>query len=1638
MPCTRPPRIVWFLSLCLLIAVPVLGADPTFTLPAELPAWNPDVVRITDEHRTLRVLEDLNGLQKRTPALLREHGDQDWALEAALLNLTHTHSFEDLRRILAERDPASLGVAALEPAAWDLLSGLFWYSHERAATADSLLAAAAAARPDWLVTHGYRFRAGLNLLRPASELQAHLDAAAGSGSGFDEIVLWALFQLELDDATHQAMVALLERNPRTRRYESMLEWERLRRRLPSLHANPVELEDAWAEFSAQRAADAGMFLITMAYEAISRLAPRDALAFLSRVDPGPPRTDTAIPAASVLMDQGRYLEARRLLSGRTLRSAAELTTNFRLAQRLDDGPAILAAFDRLAREYPARALLLGFETGLQSHGDEDRWPALIEATSRENPLARQKQRLGRFTVRQAAERSALVDSLTAADVPWELFSDYKEAAVLLLAEPEPFAEILAVSDPLEREQRLMLEMKRFYNDGDQRRTAAACLALLPLAEGRPSLLAALHELAIDMQDPDLAAEVIAVVDRCDPHDPLILDLKVRHQASFGTRAQALALLNGVDPEDPSWSEPDHLVSLVTLADHYDLLDLADRASRRALELAPRSYMARAARASMLERLDQLEAAGRLLNELVAEYPGDEFLAGQMLATQASVVSLADLPEQDDEERDPFTVFGHGPESSGDLVALAIPAAEQDTLMDDMVVLQQRESIVLEGLNSALRRTRKVLQVLTEAGAEAERIQVVPFSPDDGVPRLLTARVLTPDGEVLETSRSDVIVRAAEGSDVDVTDEREMVIPLRGLAPGAIVELTHESRGRSLLGGGWSNVWVVTASTPMKQAVIEVAAPESTPLHAVAFGGFVEDETDGAFRRWTARDLAPVLQEEWSEAWTETQPWVGLTTHADWGEVAAIYAETFWRHAAPDASVAAAAAEIVTGVDGDRERFEALYRWVVEEIDGLAVELGAGRLVPTPPAEVLTRGWGDCKDKSALLIAMLETVGIEARPVLVSTAGGATPREDFPTTLAFNHMIVQVTGVKGDPYCDPINGAPCPQPLPAFASGRPGLHVSRDGDWDFRLVGDESPEDHTFEITMDVRPVDDTRLRYDVTGRYTGEPAAFMRTLAAVADTSFQRDFLDHSTGYGVPGGVELRRWSFEVDDCGGVVTSMAYLDTAWVAAGANSAQVQSICEAPVYWGMPKSEARRTDVHWRAPYRARVVLRLHDSDTWTVDDRIPGHRLRGEHHEGRIRVDTTKENGRRVVVVTHDYELKHRVIPAEDYRQFSRECIGYFMHAAAIRRWYRTIDEERLAADLAYVEEFPEDQGMRFNAAMRLLGDDLGGHGAEGPRRRQLARGFLLPLLENDEAARLACVVLAGMETMDGRYLRADSLLTAVSARLPADRMLLNLHQNLKSELGDTEARIPMLERLVNMSADPEAVAQLIGCYTALGRQEDIDRHLQRLERLGRPLPPLKLMLARVGGYDTVEDPEGFAAVLEEYRPLIPEEFQRALESQLLMLKEEWRAAADLLDQLIAENPTNHTMLNNYAWCCAMGGFDLERAQELAEASAALADDPSAAGNTLAAVHARRGDWKRAREMFRELYAKDDRPSDRLVNGYFWGLCEAKTGDPEEALRIWNALLEQGGTGSWVEKTRRSREALASGDDPVEVVFGSPS
>lgn len=133
--------------------------------------------------------------------------------------------------------------------------------------------------------------------------------------------------------------------------------------------------------------------------------------------------------------------------------------------------------------------------------------------------------------------------------------------------------------------------------------------------------------------------------------------------------------------------------------------------------------------------------------------------------------------------------------------------------------------------------------------------------------------------------------------------------------------------------------------------------------------------------------------------------------ADWPAVSSRF-DTLFREAstvAADSPVAEEAARIAAKHLGAFDRAKAALDLVQRQVRYVYVGLNGGNYAPAGADETWQRRFGDCKGKTALLLALLRELDIEAEAVLASNGGSDDGLDQLlPNPGVFDHVLVRAT------------------------------------------------------------------------------------------------------------------------------------------------------------------------------------------------------------------------------------------------------------------------------------------------------------------------------------------------------------------------------------------------------------------------------------------------------------------------------------------------------------------------------------------------------------------------------------------------------------------------------------------------------
>ncbi len=321
-------------------------------------------------------------------------------------------------------------------------------------------------------------------------------------------------------------------------------------------------------------------------------------------------------------------------------------------------------------------------------------------------------------------------------------------------------------------------------------------------------------------------------------------------------------------------------------------------------------------------------------------------------------------------------------------------------------------ITVDEQNHAIERERYAIRILKPQGRRWADC-AAEYDTDEKLD-YFHAWTIAADGRQLEAMESDFTDHGAYEAPILQFSERIREVKPPGADPGSVVVCETEQRLRPYIN---SEDWQVQYSIP----VVE----ESLELELAPGGHYAESwsrfepvkpvETDADHLRWEIHDV-PALD---LENIRETPPWEALAGHAEikWGDMAVRGVDNQWRALGewqdqleahrpdPTPEIAAEARQLTTGVSDLYAKLSAITQYIQKNIRYFIVVKGIGGWQAHYAGDIFRNRYGDCKDKTTLLISMLQAIGIRAYYLHVDSERGVI--DPAMPSLWGNHMITAI-------------------------------------------------------------------------------------------------------------------------------------------------------------------------------------------------------------------------------------------------------------------------------------------------------------------------------------------------------------------------------------------------------------------------------------------------------------------------------------------------------------------------------------------------------------------------------------------------------------------------------------------------------
>jgi len=342
----------------------------------------------------------------------------------------------------------------------------------------------------------------------------------------------------------------------------------------------------------------------------------------------------------------------------------------------------------------------------------------------------------------------------------------------------------------------------------------------------------------------------------------------------------------------------------------------------------------------------------------------------------------------------------------------------DVLVDDLIRVRYEKD------GTSITTDETYLKVLTEKGRRDNLSLSFHFTLPYGDVKLDALDIIKPDGAVVPVNieeQSRVMTdRSQMGSNIYNPNSKVLEVGLPGLQVGDLIRYRSVRRiVKPRVPGTWSDYTVLEYTSPIRRLVYEVDAPSELPLRNIA----IRDEVEGTVRhshrkegdrilyRWEVTGVPRMYREPNMPPLHTVVQRLLVSTIPDWREISRWYWRLCKSHLEATEAMKQKVSDLTRGLDDRRKKIEAVFKFVSQKVRymGITTEKEAPGYEPHDVRITFENRYGVCRDKAALLVAMLRVAGIDAYPVLIHNGPKKDP--DVPQPF-FNHAVVAALNPDG--------------------------------------------------------------------------------------------------------------------------------------------------------------------------------------------------------------------------------------------------------------------------------------------------------------------------------------------------------------------------------------------------------------------------------------------------------------------------------------------------------------------------------------------------------------------------------------------------------------------------------------------------
>ncbi|OGC02173.1 hypothetical protein A2V82_00625 [candidate division KSB1 bacterium RBG_16_48_16] len=386
---------------------------------------------------------------------------------------------------------------------------------------------------------------------------------------------------------------------------------------------------------------------------------------------------------------------------------------------------------------------------------------------------------------------------------------------------------------------------------------------------------------------------------------------------------------------------------------------------------------------------------------------------------------------------------------GDFSLESLPT-QQDYPDHEAVILLDDGSLMLdfkETLSRSVLKRHQIIKILNRKGYPYANV-TIPYSSSTKI-RNIKARTISPDGEIFLLDEKKIYDITLYPDFIFYSDVRAKRFSFPAEDDGCILEMTWEKHIASY---SYWDYWQFQYDIPVLISRYSLFTSSKWPVSWRTIG--VEAKPEEIYQgsnikkyKWELHDIEPFVAEEAMPPLDRVVASVLFSPPGieSWDDFASWYHSLIKGRLQPNAETAELAHRLTDPMSSEREKLQHLYEFVRDKIRYVAIEIGIGGYQPHFAHEVQKNRYGDCKDKVILLCALAQAIGMDVRPVIISTAQNGKVDTTVTSHTLFNHVIARAVLPDSSEIWMDATDSYCPfDDLPWYDQNRLVIEIKHDG------------------------------------------------------------------------------------------------------------------------------------------------------------------------------------------------------------------------------------------------------------------------------------------------------------------------------------------------------------------------------------------------------------------------------------------------------------------------------------------------------------------------------------------------------------------------------------------------------------------